>query len=245
MNTVPKQTLILITGHTYPDVIARRGDFHDWILARSGLRQGNAFCIDVRRGEALPTYKNLSGLIITGSHDMVSDHHTWSENTACWLEGAVREGIPILGICYGHQLLAYALGGEVKDNPRGREYGTTLIQASEAASGDALFHNLPSRFNAHVGHKQTVTRLPEGAVPLAHSAMDDTQAVRFDAHAWGIQFHPEFDAWAAREYILRNQEVLSAEGQDPDRLLESVAETPHSESILRHFVKLIYDDIGQ
>src|SRR5690606_2484463 len=121
------------------------------------------------------------GAVLTGSGAMVTDRLDWSEATAEWLRGAVAAGLPLLGICYGHQLLADALGGRVADHPDGREVGTIEVERLAAADGDALFDAAPARFRAHATHEQSVLELPPGAVALASSAHDANQAVRFAA----------------------------------------------------------------
>jgi GMP synthase (glutamine-hydrolysing) len=109
------------TGGTFEDIAAGRGDFEDWILIGMALAKEGAIIVDVCHGARLPDYESVSGIVITGSHDMVTQHHDWSESVAGWLSGAVERQIPTLGICYGHQLLAYAMGGSVGNNPNGME----------------------------------------------------------------------------------------------------------------------------
>ena len=148
-------------------------------------------------------------------------------------------GVPVLGICYGHQLLAHALGGEVGDNPRGREFGTVDVSLEKITRDDPLLGALPRRIRVHVGHTQSVLRLPEGAVRLASNPWDINQAARFGPAAWGVQFHPEFDAEIIREYLEHYRGVLSAEGQDPDRLLSGVVDEPAGKLVLRKFAALV------
>ncbi len=95
---------------------------------------------------------------------------------------AVQAGTPLLGICYGHQLLAHALGGRVDYNPAGRESGTVFIDLHPPAFEDPLFAAMPARFAAHATHLQTVLRPPEGATVLARSEQDGCHAFR-----WGEQ----------------------------------------------------------
>ena len=66
------------------------------------------------------------------------------------------------GICYGHQLLAKAAGGEAGYHPRGKEIGTVRVDLVDGHNGDALFQSLPNSFAAHVTHSQTVLQLPGG-----------------------------------------------------------------------------------
>lgn len=230
--------LIIKTGSTMPALAARKGDFEDWILRGLGSGPGRAQVVDVCGGAPLPPPAEVSGVVVTGSHAMVTEHQAWSERAAAWLRGAVEAGTPLLGICYGHQLLAYALGGEVGDNPRGREYGTVEVRLTEAARGDALLGGLESPLRVHVGHVQTVLRLPAGATLLASSGADAHQAFVVGERAWGVQFHPEFDAQVTRAYLEANRRALAEEGQDPAALLAASGDTPYGGQILRRFAQL-------
>jgi GMP synthase (glutamine-hydrolysing) len=169
---------------------------------------------------------------------MVTERLPWSEQAAEWLREAVSARVPVLGICYGHQLLAYAHGGRVGDNPRGREYGTVQVALDGEAARDRLLGGMPARFPAQEGHTQSVLSLPRGAVRLASNPWDPHQAFRLGDRAWGVQFHPEFDADIMREYLGHVGETLSAEGQDPQALSVSVRDDPAGPAILRRFVEL-------
>lgn len=74
----------------------------------------------------------LSAALLSGSWAMVTDRADWSERTAAWVRGAVADGLPLLGVCYGHQLMSYALGGNVGDNPAGWERGLIAVTGGEA-----------------------------------------------------------------------------------------------------------------
>ncbi len=183
----------------------------------------------------MPPVASLGGIIITGSHDMLTEKHPWSEKAASWIKEAVEAMIPVLGVCYGHQLLAYAMGGVVGDNPRGKEFGTVSIRLTGQGQRDPLFEGLPGTFAAQACHSQSVLQLPAGATLLASSDMDPHHAFAIGKRAWGIQFHPEFNAQVLRLYIQRFADALTAQGRDVDRLLAGVRETPHSQALLRRF----------
>src|SRR4051812_14454514 len=103
--------LIVKTGTTVPNVVARRQDFEAWIARGMQLAPDEVALRCVYLDEALPAPSEISAVVVTGSSAMVSDRDAWSERTALWLRDAVEHGTPVLGICYGHQLLAHAFDG--------------------------------------------------------------------------------------------------------------------------------------
>lgn len=228
--------LILETGQPVASM-RRHGGFPHWIRTAAGLARDEAVVVDVERGEALPTREGFAGAIVTGSGAMVTDRHDWSEATAGWLAEAARAGLPLLGICYGHQLIAHALGGEVGWHPAGREMGTVEIERLAPSNDDPLFEGLPERFAAQATHLQSVLRLPEGATLLARSGHDPVHAYRWKSHVWGLQFHPEFSTTHMRGYVRARGDALRGEGLCPDATGRGVSATPHARRVLRRFVR--------
>lgn len=226
------------TGTTLPALQPRYGDFPEWFRRGLGLRREHIEVARVHAGEALPAPRSVDAVVVTGSGAMVSERLDWSERTAHWLRDAAAAQRPLLGVCYGHQLLAHAFGGQVDYNPRGREIGTVEIECLPAAGDDALLRGAPPRFRAHATHLQSVLRAPPGAVVLARSALDDSQVLRFAPRVWGVQFHPEFNVAHIRGYLHERREVVAAEGLDAAALTRAVNAAPHARQLLRRFVRI-------
>lgn len=229
--------LIVKTGSTMPALAARRGDYEDWIADGLGL-PGVAVC-DVERGETLPDPSGPRAVVVTGSSALVTERLAWSEHTRAWLPRVVERGVPMLAICYGHQLLADALGGTVDMNPHGREIGSIDVALDPAAADDPLFSILPPTLRVSSSHRQSVLALPPGAVRLASNDADPNQAYAIGPRAWGVQFHPEWDHDVIRAYLEERAEILRAEGLDPDALLSAVAPSPHGAAILARFAEIV------
>ncbi len=232
-----KPFLVLETG--VPVASMRRyGGFPHWIRVAAGLHRDEAAVCRVADGEAPPAdARGYAGVLITGSAAMVTERHAWSERTADWLRETAHTGTPMFGICYGHQLLAHALGGEVGDNPKGREMGTVQLRLVDGAADDPLFAGLPGAFKAQATHRQSVLRAPDGATLLAASGQDGCQAFRWTRAVWGVQFHPEFAAAHMRGYVHARREALAAEGADPHAIARAVRAAPQARRVLRRFVR--------
>lgn len=237
-----RKLFILKTGTSHPHIIARYGDFVDWFIDGLQVPAERLAVIDSCNGDELPDYSKVLGVLITGSHAMVTERLPWSERIAQWLPGAIEQGFPILGVCYGHQLLAQALGGRVDYNPLGGEYGTSAIHLNTNGEADPLLGGLGNPILAQVAHFQSVTQLPPSAQLLATSSMDAHQAFCINGCIWGVQFHPEISAPVVREYIHYNREKLGQSGQDPEQSLNSVVDTPLGAEILRRFGSLCMTD---
>src|SRR5260370_5085696 len=112
----------------------------------------------------------------------------------------LRSGVPVLGICYGMQLIAHHLGGEVAPASR-REYGPALLAVDEPAR---LFEGLPRELPVWMSHGDHVLRLPPGIHALASSSNAPVAALSNGAGILGIQFHPEVHHTPQGRDILRN-----------------------------------------
>ncbi len=231
--------LIVKTGSSLPELVARRGDYEDWIASGLGLGSERVQVVAVQAGAVLPEPEEVAGAVVTGSSALVSRRESWSEATGRWLVRALAAGRPLLGICYGHQLLAQALGGRVEANPRGREIGSIEVRPRAEASGDPLLGALPAPWRVQATHVESVLELPPGARWLAGSALDPHQAFAVGERAWGVQFHPEFDAEVIRAYLDARREILRAEGLDPDALVRGVVDSDHGRVVLRNFAALL------
>jgi len=234
----PRPLAIIKLGETFDALREERGDFEHWVAAGLGATRLPVVVLDPRRGDTLPPPHQISGAVVTGSHAMVSHREPWSEATGAWLAQLVVHGTPVLGICFGHQLLAHAMGGEAGNHPGGLEIGTVEVALTDAAQDDPLLHGLPARFDAQAVHWQSALRLPEGAVLLAGNAFEPHQAFRIGLRAWGVQFHPEFDAEVMRGYVDRMASDLRAAGLDPQALRERIASTATSAQLLGRFAHI-------
>jgi GMP synthase (glutamine-hydrolysing) len=235
----PRPLLILKVGDALPHLRASQGDFEDWIAQGLSPLHLPTRILDPRQGAALPHPDSLAGVIITGSHAMVTDPVAWIARGQPWLLALIESGVPVLGLCFGHQWLAQALGGSVHFHPGGTEIGTVQIERQKAAEGDPLLSSLPPRFLGHAVHEQSIAALPAGAMTLASNAWEAHHAVRFAPRAWGLQFHPEFDQNAMRGYIEDGSQQLRRHGRDPKALLAAVRPTPVAAGLLRRFGDLV------
>jgi GMP synthase (glutamine-hydrolysing) len=236
-----KTVVILKTGATVSSIGERRGDFEDWITAGLGATAEQVQVVRAEEGEDPPDPGSAGAIVVTGSSAMVSAREPWSERAAKWLGAAVESDVPVLGICYGHQLLAHALGGTVAANPNGREIGTVDVTLTQASRDDELLAGFGGRLRVQASHLESVLELPPGAVRLAHTTLDPNHAFRVGRAAWGVQFHPEFDADIMRGYLAARREAVLAEGLDADALTSAVVEGPDGTAVLRRFAALASD----
>jgi len=233
-----KPVLLLQPGEKLATLDGIPGDFADWIRTGMGVDNADARVIYPHLEQALPAPHAYRAVVVSGSSAMVTDHQPWIERLADWLRHAALAGIPTLGICFGHQLLAYALGGLVANNPRGTEAGTVPVKLTMAGTGNPLFRGVPAQVHLHVSHRQTVSCLPPGAQRLAHSELEGNQAFVANGSAWGIQFHPEFTTPVICGYLDYHSDHLRARGGDPVALQRNIQETPFGRVILSNFSAL-------
>lgn len=232
------RSLLLIQAGTPPeDIRSITGDLPQWFLAAMGMPADSVEVVRVFEDQLLPDPGAYPATVITGSWSMVTDRLAWSETTAAWIRKSVELGAPLLGVCYGHQLMAHALGGMVDYLPSRREMGCLEVERLPVGSSDLWLAGIPTQFKAHLTHMQTVVSLPNGAQALARSAQDPHQIVRYSPTAVSVQFHPEFTSAIQTACINARAAVLRSEGRDPVAMLSALAATPVPLALLQRFVE--------
>lgn len=137
-----------------------------------------------------------NGVIFTGGPNSVSD-----ENSPHFDAAVLSLDIPVLGICYGHQLMAYMAGGEIVSAMSGSEYGRTEVYADKCA----LFEGVPEKSVFWMSHTDYVKRVPEGFRVTAHTYSCPCAAMADEERKlYGVQFHPEVTHSEFGQTVIRN-----------------------------------------
>lgn len=167
-----EKILIIDFGSQYTQLIARR------------VRELNVYC-EIHPFNKIPDIdSDVKGVILSGSPSSVRDENAPKPDLSVF-----KGKLPLLGVCYGAQLLAYEFGGDVEPAPS-REYGRAMLTV--VAPDDPLMAGLPSPTQVWMSHGDTITSIPD-----SYSIIGSTDNVRVAAYringekTWGIQFHPE------------------------------------------------------
>ncbi|KJS37855.1 MAG: hypothetical protein VR74_07300 [Hyphomonas sp. BRH_c22] len=169
--------------------------------------------VSVIKGEVLPDPGALDAVLITGSPAGVYDDDPWIAPLMDFIRSAADARLPQVGICFGHQIMAEALGGKVIKSPKGWGIGrhTYEIKACPDWAGDC-----PATISVGVSHQDQVVVLPPDANLLAASDFTPIAAIDYGwTPAISFQCHPEFSAeYCAALYSIRRGGALSDEAVD-------------------------------
>ncbi|MEM6482831.1 MAG: type 1 glutamine amidotransferase [Pseudomonadota bacterium] len=194
---------ILMTGHALPSLIERRGDY-DAIFAQ--MLAGHGFAFEnyaVVDGQFPANAEAADGWLITGSKHGAYEEHDWIPQLEALIREIAAAQRPLVGVCFGHQIIAQALGGKVVKYPGGWSVG----RQAYTIDGEVL--------NMNAWHQDQVVEAPPGARVIGQSAFCENAALAIGDTILTIQPHPEFDA-----------DILSAIAEErgrgvvPDALLE-------------------------
>jgi GMP synthase (glutamine-hydrolysing) len=170
---------VTVGGGLCERVVVERGDHLDrWVVA-----EGDAAPGDPTRWEAVMVFGGAM-------HPDQDAEHPWLQDEVAFIERAVAQGVPTIGVCLGAQLLARAAGAWVGP-AAAAEVGWFSVEVNDEGAADPVLRALPRRVDAFQWHYYTF-ELPDGAVELARSEAV-RQAYRLGERAWGIQFHAEVD----------------------------------------------------
>ena len=174
------------------------------------------------------------GVVISGSQTSVYDDESWIHDLTAWARGAHRADVPMLGVCWGHQFLAQALGGRVVDTGE-YELGYRVV---DRVGDDPLFAGVPASFTAFQTHSDRVAELPPGAVELARNG-HGLQAFRLGS-TYGVQFHPEYDRETA-EWVIGNKDLGADRLQSVRRTItdENVAAAREASRVFENYRRIV------
>lgn len=167
---------------------------------------------DLLRGEPLPDLDSVDGIVSYGGDQSVTEveRYPYLMAEAELLRDAVERGVPVFGICLGGQLLAHALGGEVRAM-RARTVQWSPVEPLEAAAGDRAFGTLPEGARA-LNWNEDCFEPPADGIELIARTGEGCQAFRLGETAWGIQFHPEASAEIVEDWYRSDADFLAQAG---------------------------------
>ena len=215
-------------------------DDADWFLnsLSEGVREKIALkSINAYRNNHFPAIADLSGIIIGGSEYMLSTgDDRWVGHLKAYVTKAAEKNIPLLGICFGHQLLAQVFGSEVRPR-RQREFGKVKVTLSQAGSKDKLFHGIDTPFEVLMSHNEVVDNLTNGMRSLAFNDFNPNQAIGIGDHIRGVQFHPEFSKNVMEAIWHKRKSEMDKENLNVKAIKENLADTPAAKNVLDNFIK--------
>ena len=192
---------ILQTGTSPDQIRSEHGDYNDLferLLSRRGFEFTTYAVLD---NEFPPSIDAQDGWLITGSRFAAYEDHNWIPPLEEFLRQAYAAGIPIVGVCFGHQILAQALGGVVEKYAGGWSVGATEYQSQDPACQ-------PHSFTLMAWHQDQITQLPADAEVLASSAYCKYAMLAYGDRALTIQPHPEFNKNFMQALLDARREVL-------------------------------------
>lgn len=200
----------------------------DWVTVKAG---GDL---------AAAVTSGIQGVIISGSPRDAWVDDPINASMSAVVRRCQERGIPLLGVCYGHQILARVLGAAVGRHPDGLELGNTLIELTEAGQASPLFAGFPQQVEVLSSHADAVLEWPAELELLARGSFTACQAFQWRRLLYGVQFHPETDPevlrflWAPRRSTWRTRVKF-----DLDAVLDNLRPTPLAATLLNNFVQRI------
>lgn len=221
------------------------GNCSELIAGGLGISTGNIHTVHIARGELIPqNLDNYDGVVLGGSQHSANDDFKWIKDLHRMINELAEKDIPLLGICFGLQVISTTLGGTVGLGNKGWESGVTNIEITDVGKDSVLFTGVENGFETPTSHKEIVTKLPSEAEEIAHNDKYRNQAVRFNVgKTYGLQFHPEMTKDVISTHVRRRANVETEYGTVEERLNKiRQARLSSARRIGRNFASLIVEE---
>jgi GMP synthase-like glutamine amidotransferase len=197
-------------------------------------------------GMSLPDFTQFDAIIPGGGpmgvYEIEKPEYAYILREADYLKHAIDAGYPVLGICFGHQLIAHILGGEVVRDEANREIGWFDINVNDQGKKSDLFQDVPTQFNLFEYHNDRITRIPPDTKVLATSGNCDVQALEYEKlPVRSVQFHPEISAAQGDTIFKSLRDKLSVKGYNVDSLISQSKKITESarRQLFSNFINLV------
>lgn len=180
-------------------------------------------------------------LIIGGTGDYsVFDQLPVIESLTEVVQHAKDTNFPVLGSCWGAQFIAKIFGGTVETDPKKEEVGSYLVWPTQYADDDPLFYDAPQGFWAQIGHHQSITKLPEGAVNLISSERCEIQAFTWlGSRMYGLQLHSDLSKDELVERVVHYREGYASDPALFNAIIDNAKDSPYTDDLVAKFIDRI------
>jgi len=198
------KVVLFSAGPGLPEVVENYGHSSEWI---PDLIKNDDVEIIVRKAYEgdFGDIDEADAWIVSGSKYSVYDDVSWINDLSYFISGLINKNKSLLGICFGHQLIAKCIGSKVKKNPLGWELGSYNISLTEAGAKHPLFYGIDDNEVVYESHQDVVCDMANEMIPLAFSRKAN-QSFSFNNNIFGVQFHPEFSIDVTRKLMELRQE---------------------------------------
>ena len=224
-----KNIIVISCGPGLEEVRNEYGHSYQWVQDRCNINNVNFYQFNAYKGE-LPKIEEGDGWIITGSSKSTYEDLEWIVDLEILVKRAYEFQKAILGICFGHQLIAQSLGGVVCKNTKGWELGSSNIIINESGLSSPVFEDILNNDFFYMSHQDTVKKLPKNALELASNNMGN-QAYSISDFIYGVQFHPEFSYEVAKKYATIRYEKGMVDQ------ISHIEESQTSYNVINNFIK--------